>query len=73
VIRAGQLEATPAKLELEALQLDLSRLDRLIAGSRVSGGEGMSELAAERHRVRAAYEKLNSELLSPGFSVRRAN
>ena len=45
VIRAGQLEATPAKLELEALQLDLSRLDRLIAGARVSGGEGMRELA----------------------------
>ena len=37
VIRAGQLEATPAKLELEALQLDLSRLDRLIADARVTG------------------------------------
>jgi DNA primase len=51
VIRAGQLEATPAKLELEALQLDLSRLDRLIAGARVSGGEGMRELATERQVV----------------------
>jgi len=51
VIRAGQLEATPAKLELEALQLDLSRLDRLIAGSRVSGGEGMRELATQRQTV----------------------
>jgi DNA primase len=51
VIRAGQLEATPAKLELEALQLDLSRLDRLIAGSRVGGGEGMRELATERQAV----------------------
>ena len=51
VIRAGELEATPAKLELEALQLDLSRLDRLIAGARVSGGEGMRDLAAERQRV----------------------
>ena len=51
VIRAGQLEATPAKLELEALQLELSRLDRLIAGARVSGGEGMRELATERQVV----------------------
>jgi DNA primase len=51
VIRAGQLEATPAKLELEALQLDLSRLDRLIAGARVTGGEGMRELATERQVV----------------------
>ena len=51
VIRAGQLEATPAKLELEALQLDLSRLDRLIAGARVSGGEGMRELATKRQGV----------------------
>jgi DNA primase len=51
VIRAGQLEATPAKLELEALQLDLSRLDRMIAGSRVSGGAGMRELATQRQVV----------------------
>jgi DNA primase len=51
VIRAGQLEATPAKLELEALQLDLSRLDRLIAGARVSGGEGVHDLAARRQQV----------------------
>ena len=51
VIRAGQLEATPAKLELEALQLDLSRLDRLIAGARVTGGEGVHELATQRQVV----------------------
>jgi DNA primase len=51
VIRAGQLEATPAKLELEALQLDLSRLDRLMAGARVSGGEGMRDLASKRQGV----------------------
>jgi DNA primase len=51
VIRAGQLEATPAKLELEALQLDLSRLDRLIAGARVTGGEGVRDLAAQRQVV----------------------
>jgi DNA primase len=51
VIRAGQLEATPGKLELEALQLDLSRLDRLIAGARVDGPAAVHDLAAERQRV----------------------
>jgi DNA primase len=51
VIRAGQLEATPAKLELEALQLDLARLDRLIAGARAGGGEGIGALAAKRQTV----------------------
>jgi DNA primase len=51
VIRAGQLDATPAKLELEALQLDLSRLDRLIAGARASGGEKVHELATQRQTV----------------------
>src|SRR4051794_10551288 len=51
VVRAGDLDATPAKLELEALQLHLARLDRLIAGARVSGGEGVHDLAAERQQV----------------------
>jgi DNA primase len=41
VIRAGQLEATPEKLDLEALQLDLHRLDRRIAAARAEGGEGI--------------------------------
>ena len=53
VIRAGQLEATPAKLELEALQLDLHRLDREITAAVHTGTpEGaMTTLAAERQRV----------------------
>ena len=34
--RAGDLEATPAKLELEALQLDLHRLERHISNARAS-------------------------------------
>jgi DNA primase len=51
VIRAGQLEATPAKLELEGLQLDLHRLDRRIATARTAGEGGIRELAAERQQV----------------------
>jgi DNA primase len=52
VIRAGQLDATPATLELEGLQLDLHRLDRRIAAARTGeGAEDMHELAVERQRV----------------------
>ena len=51
VIRAGQLEATPAKLELEALQLDLHNLDRRIATARTDGHERIGALARERQQV----------------------
>jgi DNA primase len=51
VIRAGELEATPAKLELEALQLDLHNLDRRIATARTEGHEHIHHLAAERQVV----------------------
>jgi DNA primase len=51
VIRAGELDATPAKLELEALQLHLHSLDRRIATARTKGGEGIHALASERQRV----------------------
>jgi DNA primase len=51
VIRAGELEATPAKLELEALQLDLHNLDRRIATARTEGHERIRDLAAERQQV----------------------
>jgi DNA primase len=50
VIRAGQLDATAEGLELEALQLDLHRLDRQIAIARTGVGD-MHELATERQRV----------------------
>jgi len=51
VIRSGGMEATPAKLELEALQLDLHRIDRRIAAARQSGGTGVQALAVERQQV----------------------
>jgi DNA primase len=50
-VRAGALEATPAKLELEALQLDLHRLERHISEARLSGATGISTLAVRRQRV----------------------
>ena len=51
VVRSGALEATPAKLELEALQLDLHRLERHISSARVTGATGVTALAAERQKV----------------------
>jgi DNA primase len=51
VIRSGDLEATPALLELEALQLDLHRLERRMSSARLSGGTGVQALAVERQRV----------------------
>ncbi len=51
-IRSGTLEATLAKLELEALQLELHRLDRHISSARTSGDtSGVGALATERQRV----------------------
>jgi DNA primase len=50
-VDANRLEATPAKLELEALQLDLHRLERHISNARLSGTTGVSALAVERQRV----------------------
>ncbi len=51
VVRAGTLEATSAKLELEALQLDLHRLERHISQARITGTTGVGALAAERQKV----------------------
>jgi len=49
---ANRLDATPATLELEVLQLDLHRLDREISAARTSeGAPGMQILAAERQKV----------------------
>jgi DNA primase len=50
-ISGDQLEATPEKLELEALQLELHRLERHISRARLSGGTGVQILAVERQRV----------------------
>ena len=50
-VDANRIEATPAKLELEALQLDLHRLERHISSARLSGTTGVSALAVERQKV----------------------
>jgi DNA primase len=50
-VDANRIEATPAKLELEALQLDLHRLERHISNARLTGTTGVSALAVERQKV----------------------
>ena len=48
---ANRLDATPATLELEALQLDLHRLDREISAARTGGEGAIGALATERQKV----------------------
>ena len=48
---ANRLDATPATLELEALQLDLHRLDREITAARTGGEGAIGALATERQKV----------------------
>jgi DNA primase len=53
VIRSGDLDADPAALDLERLQLDKHRLSRLIAA-----GESVIALSAERQRVQSEIDRL---------------
>ena len=57
VIESGRLEADPAALQIERLQLDKNRLDREIAAAQRSG-EPVHALAAERQRVQDAIRHL---------------
>ena len=71
VLRAGQLDATPATLELEALQLDLHRLDREIIAARAAGdGPSVRALATERQRV---LDAIRHRLHVEPNSVRHTN
>ena len=69
----GRLDATPATLELEALQLDLHRLDREISAARTAeAGEGMQTLAAERQKVLDASSSSRSTAAARSRSSTRA-
>jgi len=50
VIESGRLEADPAALQIERLQLDKNRLDAEIADAQRTG-HPVATLAAERQRV----------------------
>jgi DNA primase len=63
VIRAGDLAADVAALDLERLVLDKNRLDRDIAAAQ-RAGEPVGALAAERSRVQRDYERRQSAYLS---------
>jgi DNA primase len=55
VIRAGELDATRENLELEALQLDLARVERAVAVARAAGdGERMRALGIEHAQIHDA-------------------
>ena len=59
VIKAGDLAADPAALQIERLQLDRNRLDREIAAAQ-HAGEPVHALAAERQRV---YDEIRHRLV----------
>ena len=56
-VRATEVPAQPAQLEVEQLQLELAAIDREIIGARTAGRGGQSELAARRRQVKAALER----------------
>jgi DNA primase len=56
---AGRMpDVSPERLEYNRLVLDFERLGRAILRSRVEGGGGAGELAAERERVQAAMRRV---------------
>ena len=52
-VRSTQAPAHIAQLDVERLQLELSRIDRELAAARAAGGGGLSDLAARRRPVKA--------------------
>jgi DNA primase len=62
-VRATQSPAHVAQLDVERLQLELSRIDREIAAARAAGSGGLSDLAARRRPVKADLERALSRAL----------
>jgi DNA primase len=55
-LRAAEQPADPATLEVQALQLETARLEREIVAARAEGRLDVSDLAAERTRVKARLD-----------------
>jgi DNA primase len=56
-VRSTQAPAHVAQLDVERLQLELSRIDRELAAARAAGSGGLSDLAARRRPVKANLEQ----------------
>jgi DNA primase len=56
-VRATQAPAHVAQLDVERLQLELSRIDREMAAARAAGSGGLSDLASRRRPVKADLER----------------
>jgi DNA primase len=69
-VRSTQAPAHVAQLEVERLQLELSRIDRELAAARAAGSGGLSDLAARRRPVKADLERALSRALDE-TAVRR--
>ena len=62
-VRAGREKVEPATLEVEELQLELSRVDRLIQRARSEGSGDVSELAVRRGKIKAAVDQAYDRVL----------
>lgn len=63
VNRAGQLSASAAGVEAEALKLEIVRLDRRIAGLRAAGGGDIATLARERDGLKRNLDRAVERLM----------
>ncbi len=56
-VRSTQMPAHVVQLDVERLQLELSRIDREMAAARAAGSGGLSDLAARRRPVLADLQR----------------
>jgi DNA primase len=62
-LRASRQPSDPGALRVQAVQLEVARLDREIARARAEGGLDVSDLAAERLKVRARLDDAMDEAM----------
>jgi hypothetical protein len=63
VVEAGRDESHPAMLEVQRLQLELARLERLIQQARGQQDADVSALATRRGEIKHAFDEAQSKVL----------
>ena len=56
-VRAAREPATPDTLDAQRLQLELRRIDRKMAEARRAGGDGATDLATRRAKLKAEFDR----------------
>jgi DNA primase len=57
VVQAGRESPAPAMLDVQRMQLELARIDRLIQGARAQGKGDVNELAHRRGKVKHDFDR----------------